>query len=492
MASFGNRRVSNVRVIKLVMIETGTYNDQYLRPYNTNVDGTVMGIIADRVNQNSTGFGFNAAALSGIAGMFITPQANPESNVGIVGGWNERRIRFLMEIECFFSTGGSNTAYIQGYSNFMGVAHSGAVAPDMVFYINSVVYTRKVTQQTPFGSHVYENVVNNSHVLYNNHWDNAYQPGQTRLLRPQDIYKNIATSHLPGVFDQNTGIVYDGSSTLRNEATMSSRAHGLAGTYAANIIDSYCKASEYHKFGQNEEKVLEESRNLIMDEVAAADPFIRTLMSVTEGGLTNHFTYRDLLAIDPNADNVAMLSVQGQTQQLGMQTHVTGMTQHWHGGDRNTVSATVLSQAVPSIMLDLMIKRIAFKSTNHTVGGVNVTTIVNGESFTNMDMTNHFNMFINRLETQVIKDITFGGQDSYALEMRVDLLGETWISIAVGSGPLIDYVTPSFCDALFAPVITNNIDTVQNITNDFSNLITSVRDVTNSKRMGGLPSSGLV
>ena len=481
MFAMGNNKTTNVRVIKLVMVETGTYNEQYCRPYNTSVDGTVMGVITDRINRGA-GASFNASALSGIAGTFISPQAAPESSIGIINGWGERRIRFLLEVECT-QLGGTKTAYIQGFTNFMGVTASGATAPDMEFYINSITYTRKMYRQTPFGMQIHENVIDNSHLLYNNAWSNAFQPGQTRLMRPQDIYKTISLSHLPGVFDQSISGVFDTTSVLRSEAVKSKRSNGLACNYAAGIIDSYCTASELSAYGQSENKILDQSREQVMEGVAGADPFIMALMSVTGGHINNKFKYSDLMSLDLNTDNVATFNVASPAQQRT--THTAGSTSNWHGSNRNTTAASVLSQAVPAIMMDLMIKKIVFKSTNHAFGSQAVTTILAGESFTNMEMEPIVNLFIKRLELEVIQNLTYGGQDSYYIEMRVDLLGETWISIAMCTEPVTDFVTPSFCDALFAPIITNNAETLSGVSNDFSKLIDGVREVINDNKVGG-------
>ena len=482
MFSMGNAKVTNLRVVRLVMIETGTYNEQFARPYNMNVDGTVMATINSRIN-NQGGASFNASALSGIAGTFIAPQATPESSVGIINGWNERRIRFLLEVECESRTGGSKTAYVQGYTSFMGVTNSGATAPDMEFFINSITYTRKSMQQTPFGMHCYEYVVDNSHILYSNSWSDMYQPGQTRLLRPQDIYKTMSLSHLPGVYDNSLAGVFDGTSVLKNEATKSRRSNGLAGAYAARIIDSYCTASELSGFGQSEARLLDQSREHVMEGSAGADPFIMAIVSVTGSNVTNRFRYSDLMAIDGNTDNVATFSAAGHAQ--AQSTHSAGMTSNWHSGDSNTVAATILSQAIPSLMMDLMIKRITFKSTNHVIGGQNTTTVLAGESFTNLEMGPSVDTFVKRLEMEVIRDITYDGQLGYCIEMRVDLLGETWISVSIGNLPLIDYVTPSFCDALFTPIMTSNINVFTGVSEDFTKLIDGVRDTINETRVGG-------
>jgi hypothetical protein len=67
-------------------------------------------------------------------------------------GWDTQRLRFLLKLcDCHHQIGASVTQYIRYYTSFPGVTTNGAIAPDMVFYINSIIETRKIPVQTPTG-----------------------------------------------------------------------------------------------------------------------------------------------------------------------------------------------------------------------------------------------------------------------------------------------------------------------------------------------------
>lgn len=474
MNAIGFNKASTLKIVRLVMQETGTYNTQYNRPYTTTMDGGTLNALTDRVMQSPTKR-IDSSMLSGLTGCFIKPQANFESEVGIIAGWNERRIRFLLEIECNYATGGSTVQYIQGYTSFAGVSNNASIAPDMVFYVNSVIQTRKTQRYTPLGAQVMENVIENSHVLANNNWQNMYQPGQQRLLRPQDIFSTMSLSHLPGNYEGNgVGSVFDSRSTLRGEAQKSRRSNGLPSVYASSIIDSYATSTDMLDFAQDEMQLLDRSRGNVMEAIAATDPFLSALTSIHGKVVNNKFSYSDLQALDPNVVHVTNFAITGNTQRTNL--HSAGLTANWNGSDRVTQAATILSQAVPAIMMDLMINQIVFQSSNYDLTGAMNTVIVSGRSFSNMDLSRNYELFKQRLEHEILNDLTFNNSESYAIEMRVDLLGETWLSIALGDNASYDFVTPSFCDNLFVPVITSNPENVTQIVGDFESLTQNIKE----------------
>lgn len=484
---FNNNKPVNLRIVKLIMQETGTYNPQYSRPYTTQFDGQTLNAVVERVVDRNMGK-FDQAALSGLSSSFISPTPTPEAMIPIVNGWNEKRARFLMEVNFDFQLGGSSTSYIQGYTSFPGITASQSIASDMEFYINSIITTKKTSYQTPYGMQVAETVTDNSHLLCSNNWNSISQPGQQRLMRPQDVFCNMQTSHIPGSYGGDITDIMDGRTILRSEATKSSRINGLGGAYASKIIDGYLTSSSLSDFGQSESAIISNSISQVHELQAMTDPFLAALASVTSYGVTNKFRYTDLTRLDPNVQYVTNYAIAGPTQML--QPHYAGQTAAWHSTDRATLAATILSQAVPAIMMDLMINRMVFKSTNHDITGQMNTVIIDGKSFSNTDMTRNFEMFKRRLEKEVLLDLTYNNQISYAIDMRVDLLGETWIGISIDGQPTIDYVTPSFCDNLFVPVITNSAATVQTLTHDFENLVGYIKDAGSTMKaptaLGGL------
>ena len=186
--------------------------------------------------------------------------------------------------------------------------------------------------------------------------------------------------------------------------------------------------------------------------------------------------------IDPNLSNVTNFIKIGNTQLVGL--HTAGETEHWGGAGRETVAATLLSNAIPALMLEYMINKIYFRSTNHDINGQMQTILIDAKSITNMDLTKSFNLFKYRLENEILFDLTFGNQIAYMLEVSCDVFGESRITIALDSGPMITYATPSFCDSLIAPVYTTNKDILYTVSHDMEQIFSGIN---NNRSQGSQP-----
>lgn len=451
-----------LRIKKLLIHQTGTYNQQYRRPYHTEVSGKTMNMLYERVSGSHKVL---PTMMAGLANQFITPTATPESTVDIVGGWNECRMRFMMEIESTSYTGDKIVEVILGYTDHVGVSHSGNVDRNMEFYINSIIQTREVNMPTITGVLATRAVSNNSHVLVNNGWSNIYSTPEHRI-RPVDVYTTMSRSHM------NTGdsVVLDTRAVNNNIAVKSSRANGTAARYVASILQNYLAAATAMEFGQAQDSkdIYSTARGNADESSTAADPFLSGISQIRQMPVGNTFTFGDLLQLDPYVDNVTVVQFMLPTEMAS--AHQTGLTASWEGSDRTTHVATILSQSVPGLLMDLALTRVVFMATNRDFTGNTIISIIDCSGFTSGDQSNALKMFEYRLETEVLKDISFDNQTDYAIKMQVDLLGETWIELSLDSGPSITYVTPSFCDALTVPVLTNNGDLAITVASDFESI----------------------
>jgi hypothetical protein len=488
MSALGFNSVVKMNVVSLMMRETGTYNAQHLRPYHTTMDSSVVNILTDRL-MKSGDKQITGSMLSGISGCFIEPQAAPESQANIINGWDERRIRFVLKLRCETQVGAVTMYYIQGYTSYTGISlQSHLVAPDMTFFINSIVQTRITNIQTPMGIQAMETVFENSHVLADNNYTNLRGPAIKRLMRPEDVFVNLQTKSLPGMFDSN--IVIDDRTALLGEAVKSRRNNGIGSNYAAKIIDAYGKATDLLEFGENQKNILKNARGNVIELSAATDPFLARLTAMSNSAVGNKFTYGELRSIDPNIDNVTNYEVTGPTQLASM--HNAGSTTQWHGSDRLTQAATILSQSVPALMMELFISNLYLESSNYDVTGAMNTKLVTAKGLTNADMTQNYNMFIHRFEHELMNNLTYGNSVSYALKLRVDLMGDTWISISLDGGAAYDYVTPSFCDNLMAPIVTTNPNTVGLLISDFETLTETIREAVGTSMGHGVTSASQI
>lgn len=468
----------NIRVAKLTMMATGTYNPLYSRPYQTHVDPTSLNNIVRRVDE-AKGLNISGALFAGVAGNILAPSATPQGEIHVPLGWAERRIRFFLEVHCSGLSGNDFIYYFQGYTSHLGVTDAGAIDPQMEFYINSYIRVTRAQQMTPYGTTVRDVVTESAHIIngqiVTQHNQNLYG------MRPQDIFVGIQSSYL----EQSYGHTMNPGDTFRDhryvigaEPVRSNRANNLPANVIAKVVDSYQTSKQLADFGQGQETIFGKAQNMVVEATPYENFFIRALSNLRGTHCSTSFRFSDLERLDPNTRNVTNYLSLGSTQ-VAQQLHSVGQTEYWNGSNRETLAATMLSNAVPAIMMELMLSKIHFRSTNHDQMGAVNTVIINMNSLTNTDMSMNLEVFKKRLEREIMYDLTYGNQELYMLEMSSDLFGETRISISIGGGPTITYTTPSFCDGLLTPVTTMSKDNYFGVVNDFETLFNSLSDLSN-------------
>jgi hypothetical protein len=460
MNNLGRYHTGGIRITKLLIHETGTYNPQYRRPYDTRMETNTINIFTDAlcdVNRYTPG------AIGGLANKFISPSATPEKQLTITNGWGERRLRFLMEVTYNSHLGEGPKEIILGYTEFNGISMERRIDPNMRFYVNSIMETRTTTMHGPTGSYSQNGIISGSHVIVDNGWEGAYTKDRDQNMRPTDVYTAMTRLQLHGL-DQ--GDIYDTRAISSNRAIKSNRSNASAANYVSKIFNGYSTAVRESAFGAGEHSIMDAARNKVPEASAPDDPFLSAIMNIRgDPALGNTFTINDLKRLDPNVGNViTAITTSHQTQAI---THYAGQTADWGASTIEVSNATILSQSVPGLLMDVALMRIVFKSTNRVVGGGVVTTLMDAQGFSAGDLSNQLAVFVSRLESEILRDISYNNAIDFAIEMHLDMLGETKVSISMGGGPFYDFVTPQFADALMTPVISGINDRVMTVAHDF-------------------------
>ena len=468
-------RPVNMSVGKLILQETGTYNPIQNRPYVTNLDAYGMNELIESVRAHGNNGHITGSILAGSASGIVSPSATTFGDIAIANGWSEKRIRFMLEVVVEYNFGSPVAYFMQGYTDYSGVTMNGNIDPHMAFYINSMVGVSRTIVPTPYGNVVQEHIKETFQVLNDNQFNKNYMPGMGQIMRPQDVFNGMQSIHIREHANVAHGDMYDTRLMLGNDTYASSRNNTLPTNYMAKIIDGYTSASVAADFGQNQKSIFAMASNEVYETPIGNNAFIRAISDDNgTGGLTNRFTMDQLSRIDPGVKQKTTFMALGPVAQRNL--HQTGSTEYWNGANRETQVATILCNAVPALMMGLVLSQLEFRSTNDAIGGIMTTAIINAQSLTTADISNHFNIFINRLEKEIIYDFTFRNQEIYKLHMRVDLLGETYVSISLGNQPAVDFVMPSFSDSLFSPVITNDVHARDVLISDFEHIVTNTAD----------------
>lgn len=475
---FGGNTKINIRSLK--MQETGTYNPMVIRPYTTMVDNNSLSRVSDRIGAASGGQ-ITGALMAGVANSILQPATTPQGVIDIPYGWAERRIRFILEVVCKMPVGSEVVYYFQGYTSHLGVSHSGAVDPAMQFYINSYIKVIRCTKYTPIGM-VTEDVVTESANIVNGKINYTSKDPNEHLymMRPNDIFCGIQTNYMNNsLANQRFGNVNDTRYKLNDDPVRSDRTNNLSSNYLAKLVDTYQLSLNTSVHGVDNSDIFNSCVNNTYEENINSNPFIQAISNIRGIPSCAFFSFNDLRSIDPNIDAVSVFATLGNTVQNVV--HTVGQTEVWNSVNIETVLATMLSNAVPALMMELMISKVGFRATNGVPGGQHMVILYDAKSLTNADMSAYYEMFKRRLEKEILLDISQNNNEIYNIDMYADMFGESHINISIGGQPAVPYTTPSFCDSLMTPVVAVNKNNFDYVVHDFEVLMNVVSETVSGK-----------
>jgi hypothetical protein len=468
-------------VTRFVFFETGSYDDQYRRPYTTNFNEDDLDVFKEYLNGAQN---YRASAFAGHAHAFVTPQMNPESNqaVYVPGGWRTRHGRFMIEFEYETHTGGLTMREIlTGYTEPDGFEDRNGqllVSPRLVFFVNNTTTIRHRIETGVFGQQQFMAMADNSQVLVgqsaftgqDGYANNMYRDGiRQHYMRPTDVFGSLQVAQVKGY-----GEFYDSRSTASASVQKSRRSNAVAAEFMGKILNSMNQGMvDEHHGGGKQPNPYQAARNHAKENAVANDTILKMFADRRGSAITNTFTWSELMELAPSAAQACVHKVSTAITKIGG-LHNAGDTAPWNGVDYNTQQATILSQAIPAIMSDLLITRINFNLNNHSIGGMPVFTFSKCLTFTEVDPRPYLEIFERRLIDYVIMEMSQRNLLTYSIDASVDLFGETVLTLSIEGQPIEQFVAPTFADSLFSPVITGNQDHLDTLAGQFDNLMTAV------------------
>ena len=459
-----------MNITRLLFVETGTYNDMALRPYNTHVTGDVVSAMQEATQG---GHHIQPSNLAGVAESVMRPATQAQGMVDIAHGWAEPRLRFVMEITYPGFAGGEEVQYLTGYTDHVGVSALNGTAhldPRMRLYINNSIRTRRVVEMTPLGRVARQTVSDASHVLFG-----QYSPGfgnmhaVTHVMRPEDVFKSIEGTP----YRASGAEMFDTRTTFAEGIKKSRRSNGVATDYLSRVMTAHRNAVEGSDHSEDLSKIMGSAQGLVRESLVSQDAALQQFQRHADFSESNSITYGELQVLCPHLDHVTHVTRPGgvyQTAQTG-QVHQRGLSEHWNGTNNETIMATILSQSVPGILMDLMLTKVGIHATNQTLDGSYHVQITDARGFAEgLDLTPYLQRFRERLTHEILIGLTQNNLIDIQIQGVFDLLGESNIQISVAGGPFVPFCAPSFADALWAPVLTNNAQTLQVLAHDINSL----------------------
>lgn len=464
-------------VLQMLMVETARYDDMYLRPYVTNFDQEISNqmIAATEHGQN-----VNPVTLAQSATAFLQPSSLPTSQANIANGFAEKRLSFMLEIRDADSTGfsGGNRYILTGYTDHLGISSLTGqqhIDPNMLLYFNNMFVLRDTVVPSPMGKSMTTNLAQSRHILHNTgSGDYFQQVPKQYTMRPEDVMAVLDFDTNPILSEFRNGNVYDSRSTLTG-VTTSDRRKEARPMYLNETIRSVQSAEmNADTYGHTDENSLwAGARDVLREDTISNNKFFSILSGTTNYHQQGSITYQELQNILPNMDHVAEVIQSGPAQQS--KEYLPGQGEVWTGSSLETIATTILQQMAPGIMTDCLLLEIGFRATNDTIGGVDDVVIYHQRGFTTgIDYSKYLMHFIDRLKREILWDISKGGQMSYCVDCHINLLYDSSFNISINGQPFVYYAAPAFCDGLYAPILSGDLMSLENMANDVGNMIHNI------------------
>lgn len=476
----------SVRISSLHLIETGTYNDAYHRPlisnFNEQERDAFIQLTAnhDRITPEIVGE---------VASQILRPQAqvNAHDLIAIPNGWGQRRFNFMMRVDLvngLHATG----AYmiITGYTDHQDVSFGQHLDPNMRLFINGITEINEVAVPMANGAYVtYPRVVNSNHVLIppaiiNNGYQTYGRTNGLDLQRPIDVVG--ALSAMSEVADPGT-LVNDLRGTISpaiNTIQLSTRNNNVPSDYLCRTVNCI-RAAELATEGTTAHDFAEtlgpysRSRTSLRESYATSNQFLKWLNNDTMFGVERSITYGALCAHQPGLDNLVEVYTHGGAYQKSIVVE-RGNTEHWTVATRETEIATMLCSALPAMMSSLTLTSVQFRISNTTLDGQLRVVVTDGMSFAgeNLDISPYLHRLEDRIFMELMPGITNNNMIAVDIAGTVDLYGDSHMTVSFNGGPAVPYGMPTFCDALYTPMLVTNIQSFHNLASDIAFMANNV------------------
>lgn len=495
----------NFNIVSCYMIETGSYMNMHHRGFNTSLNAAVQNMFGETVMGQST---INAGLLSGIAGQIMSPTAYSVGEAHIENGWHTRRLRFIIHA---ISADQVTEWLLTGYSSHSDLSYNNSIDPNMHLYINNVITIRGM--MNPNTGQYTRCVTSVDHVLTNPNMSNLAAGGFAAALpspfgmgnmgmpglpsapattwqtiRPTDIlgYHSFVQGN-PGVAGHDLRLTGAGLTGKQ----FSRRSNCQASDYLARALGSITSASSNVSpiDAMSDATLYSHARTYAADPMFSTNPVIAYLVHNTAYKVYPYFTYAEVASLLPNFDAVTRVWPIAQSIKDPSYNPVgfvvpdvadpSTVGTNWGASSNNARIATIISYSLSSVMADLAIKTISINSDNQNLNMTPTVTLVpNSGSLLVPGLTNDeqlLNILLHRFQQQIIPEIAYqnGFPLSYMLAVRMDLFGNSFITVQAEGEIQELFTMPTFADACMPPTVTMLQLAPQQIATDISTLATT-------------------
>lgn len=492
-----NQIPNTFQVVKSFMVDSGTHNTAYTRPYTANPSSDVL---HEYETNTRGGTQVNRGSLATIASKILSPSTEVEAIVNVPNGWNEHRILFMMEI---YDNATRMAAVLMGYADKVDLSLRGTIDPELRLYINSTMTLASTDIQTPHGVQTRRRVVNSGNLLGKqvidsivplNHGSFPVHPYSNGMLAPQyappptlNTFNNRVYLQRPMDVANNLSLGYmahssdaafaDGRTQLMlNNQIHSKRSNTNAPTYLAEVVNTLRNTlndSQIINEASDHASLFMESAELMSETTIMNDPVQRYIARNSNIMQQGFVTWGQLCHMFPDMNTKTdYFPKDGDPLQLNghFQSEV-GRYADWNNASWEPIIATTVFNALPGIISNYMLTGVAGTMTNNTLDGQYEITLTDVRSFVEVAHPNVVQQIEFRILSEVMPGLTLGNQRLVHINFNINLVRDGWVSVSLEGGPAIEFSQPCYADSLMLPTIASSPDALGNLASTINALV---------------------
>lgn len=463
-----------MKITRLIFTTTGPYEDMPYRPYvspqayHKQKKAFAM--------KTADGTRLDAETLAEVANVYLRPGFVARQPVLIPGGWDARRLRFMMVVDLGVVGSGRFTQILSGYSYHLGLSDSGNLDPDMRLEFNDSVLIHEFHGETT--------VVEAAQILSghsNGHKDirSAYH-----TVRPQDLFNQMDIEELLG---SDVDHVIDVRSTfLSQKLKKSSRRNNIPSVYlswlAETFQDAVSIAEERGEEDSWEKRFFQtaSSMAIVNEPQLHRDKFLGLAMANSDLGQVGSITFGDLLKLpvefDDNALNVFSSTKEAQVESS---TYLPGS---WTDSGYSTNAAVLLGNMVPTTMLENQLSSVSFRATNITPDYTYDIALTSCHSLysTGLAAVENIERFKRQMRSIVLPHLKFfkGNKRGAEIDATFNAFGESQVAVRARGTRWYSFRIPTFADARFAPTMAADVSSLEKLAQHLAPVLKEITGVT--------------
>lgn len=471
-------------ITKCVFYESNRYQQQYNRPYQTRVTKDDIDELASATDYGTV---FTSTALGRASASVMQPSSEAQNKLSIENGWETQRLCFMIEIEHENFGSNRHVQILTGYTNHLGYTSSGAIDPNMRLYINNTISIRS-TPAIDRDGRPYTNVsVTDSSQVLSGSWAEPTSVANStaiNTMRPTDIMSTISLENVIGArANASSNIVRDFRTGMVNEPRLSRRSNNNGSSYLSRTLEAHRSATlAADQLEKSYGSVISSTRAALREVDLKSNVGLGILNETTGFSEDQWVSWRELLQFNPRLEDDQYTTIARRESMIDQTTHrfdVDGLsTADTIGISNENIGAQLTYNTVPALMSDSIITKFVFMATNDVTPDSPFPYQVNIDdmrSFSNvLDMRRQAEIMKFRIGQELMPALTQHNRRLVTVWGYIDLVTDAYIDISMDGGYEHKYCFPAFSDAMAAPIITTDRNSLVRMANDIENIVGNI------------------